>query len=159
MENEEHADGRSSHYTVPLQINGAEIITPTTFDVIDPATEAIAWKSSSASVEDAIRAAEAAQAAFPAWAKKKPSARREIILKAADIIVRRLDELVGYCQREIAANDDFGRAILGMAVDTLRQVASLTVTDAGHVPVCEEEGRSALVMKEPYGVVLGIAPW
>lgn len=158
MANQKQTNGNLSHYTVPLQINGAEIITDTTFDVIDPGTESTIWKSSSASIEDARTAADAAQAAFPAWAEKKPSVRRDIILKAADIVEKRTDELVEYLKLETAATDRFAHLNVTSTVAQLRQVASSTAAEAGYVPFCEE-GRSAMVMKEPYGVVLGIAPW
>lgn len=29
----------------------------------------------------------------------------------------------------------------------------------GSIPASGDEGRAALVLKEPYGVILGIAPW
>ena len=158
MTSQKQTNGNLSQYTVPLQINGAEITTDTTFDVIAPETESTLWKSSSASIEDARNAANAAQAAFPAWAKKKPSARRDIFLKAADILEKRTDELAKYMKLETAANDHFIHFNVAGAAAQLRQVASDTVAEVGFVPVCEE-GRTALVMKEPYGVVLGIAPW
>ena len=44
--------------------------------------------------EDAKRAIEAAQAAFPGWAATPPGVKRKIFLKAADIMERRQDELV-----------------------------------------------------------------
>ena len=160
MANHKQTNGDSSHYTIPLQINGAEIVTGTTFDVINPATESVVWKSSTASVEDARNAVQAAQAAFPAWAKTKPSVRRDIMLKAADIFERRTDELVEYMKLETAADDYFCHLNVQGSAELLRVVASsIAVAEAGFVPVSSEEGRSAVVIKEPYGVVLGIAPW
>lgn len=151
-------NGNVSDYTIPLQINGAETITDTTFDVIDPTSESPVWKCSSASVEDARNAVKAAQAAFPAWAKKSPSARRDIFLKAADILEKRTAELVQYAKSEIAFSNDLTYLDLTSTAAQLRQVASDTVAEAGYIPVCEG-GRSAMVIQEPYGVVLGIAPW
>jgi acyl-CoA reductase-like NAD-dependent aldehyde dehydrogenase len=43
--------------------------------------------------------------------------------------------------------------------DMLRDVAGRLSGIMGHIPNCEEEGTQALILKEPYGVVLGIAPW
>jgi acyl-CoA reductase-like NAD-dependent aldehyde dehydrogenase len=159
MANQKQAHAPSSGYTVPLLINGAEIITNTTFHVVSPVTESAIWKSSSASVEDAIDAVNTAQAAFPSWSKTNPSARREIILKAADVLVRRADELIEYLKAETAATDDFGHFLVRLTAEQLRHAASITVADAGYIPVCGEEGTSGVVTKEPYGVVLGIAPW
>ena len=159
MANQTQANGESSYHTIPIQINGVEVITGTTFDVIDPSTESTIWKSSAASIEDVRDAVQAAQAAFPAWANKKPSARRDILLKAADILEKRTDELVEYMKRETASNEQFAFSNVRASAEQLREVASSTAADAGYIPVSGQEGRSVMVMKEPYGVVLGIAPW
>ena len=159
MTSPKQTNGNSSNYTVPLLINGAEITTNTTFDVIDPATESTVWKSSSAAVEDVRNAVKAAEAVFPAWAKTKPFARREIFLRAAAILEKRRDELAEYMKLETAATDHSAHLNVTSAVAQLRQVASDTVAEAGFVPVSAEEGRSAMVIKEPYGVVMSIAAW
>ena len=57
-----------------------------TFDRIDPFTGEVASRAAAASVADAIAAADAAAAAFPAWAALGPSARRAMLLKAADLL-------------------------------------------------------------------------
>ncbi len=58
------------------------------FDVIDPATEKTIASVASATFDDAIAAIDAADAAFPAWAAKKPRERAEILRKAFEIIIR-----------------------------------------------------------------------
>src|ERR1700684_3143188 len=67
------------------------------FDVIDPATENKVASVASATVEDAKAAVDAASAALPGWAAKKPRERAEILRKAYDLIMRdaeRLAELI-----------------------------------------------------------------
>ena len=44
-------------------------------------------------------------------------------------------------------------------IDACKSLAGLSTFLAGSVPTVAEEGQSAIVYKEPYGVVLGIAPW
>lgn len=153
------ATNGTSQYVVPLQINGKEIITDTTFDVVDPGTDKVVWKSSSASKEDAIKAVEAAQAAFPAWSKTKPSARRDIFLKAADILASHEDEYIKYIVIQTGASEHTARINITSSVEQLRDVASRIMNINGTIPVCGEEGKSALVFKEPYGVIFGICPW
>ena len=154
------ATNGSSEYVIPLQINGKEVTTDTTFDVVNPATGKVTWKCSSASKEDAVKAVEAAQAAFPAWSRTKPSKRRDIFLKAAEVLERRGEELGEYMMTETGAQPMFaGGFNVPTSVEMLRDVAGRIVTIAGSVPVCGEEGTSAIVYREPYGVVLGIAPW
>src|ERR1700678_4209120 len=63
------------------------------FDVIDPATENKVASVASATVEDAKAALDAAQAAFPGWAGKKPRERGEILRKCYELIMRDAERL------------------------------------------------------------------
>src|SRR5690606_24405669 len=63
------------------------------FDVIDPATEKTVASVASATVADAIAALDAAQAAFPGWAARKPRERGEILRKAFELILRDAERL------------------------------------------------------------------
>jgi acyl-CoA reductase-like NAD-dependent aldehyde dehydrogenase len=147
-------------YTVPLLINGKEVTTTTTFTISSPSSHEWIWQSSSASLEDVEAATSAAQAAFPMWSKMKPTAKRAIFMKAADIIDSRAEELADYMKLETGAASAFADGFnVPKAADMLRDVAGRLSTIMGHIPSCEEEGTSALIVKEPYGVVLAIAPW
>ncbi|OCL07377.1 aldehyde dehydrogenase [Glonium stellatum] len=150
----------AASYTVPLLINGKEVTTSTTFPVVSPSSHETIWHSSSASVDDANAAVAAASAAFPAWSKTKPSVRRNILLKAAEILESRADECAGYMMQETGAEAMFaGGFNIPLTVEMLRDVAGRISGIMGSIPVCASEGTSALVLKEPFGVVLGIAPW
>ena len=63
------------------------------FDVIDPATENKVASVASATVDDAKAAIDAAQAAFPGWAAKKPRERGEILRKSYELIMRDAERL------------------------------------------------------------------
>ena len=147
-------------HVVPLFINGAEVKTETTFNVISPATGKVLWRSSSVSKQNAVEAVEAAQAAFPAWSKTKPSTRRDILLKASDILKRRGDEAADYMDRETGSVAGMSKFFnVPTSIELLRDAAGRIVTSTGYVPVCLEDGKSGLIYKEPYGVVFGMAPW
>lgn len=79
----------SDSSVVPLIIGGKDVQTTTTFDVVSPVSGNVVHQSSSASVDDANRAAEAAQAAFKVWSKMNPTVRRDLLLKAASIMESR----------------------------------------------------------------------
>ncbi|KAJ5511166.1 Aldehyde dehydrogenase N-terminal [Penicillium expansum] len=146
--------------TVPLIINGHEETTPNTFPVTSPYTNTTIWTASAATPQDAIRAVEAADAAFPSWSQTKPTVRRDILLKAADILEARLDTNAEYMRQEMGA--DVGASagfVVPLAVRMLREVASRITSICGSVPVVEAEGQSAIVFKEAMGVILGIVPW
>ena len=146
-------------HAVPLIINGKDITTESTFSVINPRTGEQVWQSSSASVIEAVKAAESAQAALPSWSKTKPGVRRDILLRAAEIFQKRADELRRYQVEETGADPKFVDWILPLTVEQLKDVASKVTSIQGTSPIAAEEGRSAIVYKEPYGVILGIAPW
>lgn len=147
-------------YIVPLLINGKEVTTTTTFSISSPSSHEWIWQSSSASQEDVKAAISAAQSAFPIWSKMKPTAKRDIFMKAADIIDSRADEMADYMKLETGAASAFANDFnVPKAASMLRDVAGRLSTIMGSIPSCEEEGTSALIVKEPYGVVLAVAPW
>ncbi|KAK0383893.1 hypothetical protein NLU13_7985 [Sarocladium strictum] len=150
----------SSAYTIPLITNNKEYRTPTTFPVISPLTNQEIWRCSSASTEDAIEAVRAAQAAFPAWSKTKPSERRDLFLRAADLIVKRKAELGEYMHQEIGADKGYQEFILGLSIEGLRDTAGrIAGAVQGSIPWSIHDGMRAMIQKRPYGVILGIAPW
>jgi acyl-CoA reductase-like NAD-dependent aldehyde dehydrogenase len=57
-----------------------------TFPVVNPMTGATIYQAAAASVADYERAIQTAHAAFASWSKTSPSARRLILLRAADIM-------------------------------------------------------------------------
>ncbi|KAI9743771.1 MAG: hypothetical protein M1818_002504 [Claussenomyces sp. TS43310] len=150
----------TSNVVVPLIINGKEETGTSTFDVVSPYTNTTCWKASSATPRDAIRAVEAAEAAFPAWSQKKPTERRDILLRAADILESRLEQNAELMRTEMGA--DVGASqffIVPLGIRMLRDTAGRITSICGSVPVVEQEGQSAIVYKEAMGVILGIVPW
>lgn len=155
-----HASNDSFDHVVPLLINGKEVTNDSTFDVVSPVTGKVIWKASSASKQQAVEAVEAAQAAFPAWSKTKPSFRRDILIRASDILKSRGDEICEYMDIETGSTEGVSKYFnLPSSIEQLRDVGGRIVTVTGNIPVCGEEGKSALMYREPYGVIFGIAPW
>jgi delta 1-pyrroline-5-carboxylate dehydrogenase len=149
-----------SIYVIPMQIGGKDVHTSSTFDVISPATGKLLHKCVSATVEDAIKAVEAAEKAFPAWRDTLPGKKRDIFLKAAGILDKRAQELGKYMEDETGAAEFWSSGFnVPVASDGLRDLAGRISSLSGTIPTIANEGRSALIYKEPYGVILGIAPW
>ena len=145
---------------VPIWIAGKEVTTSLTFPVNSPATSEIIYHSSSASVTDAISAVEAASAAFPSWSKTKPIFRRNILLRAADLLEQRLNEAAQYQVEETGISEAISKGFMvPTAVEMLRDTAGRISGIMGAIPVAQGDGTGALVWKEPFGVNLGIAPW
>lgn len=144
---------------VPLWIGGKEVTTTTTFDVYSPSSGDKLWTSSSASTKEAAQAVDAAQHAFATWRKTKPAEIRKILLKAADILEARQEELAGYMMQETGALGPFTGFNVATTVENLRDVAGRAANVQGVIPQTGTPGQAAFVFKEPYGVVFGIAPW
>lgn len=152
--------GTSTQKVVPLLIAGQEEIGAATFDVVSPYTGETCWSAADATEKDAVRAVDAAAAAFPAWSQMKPTARRDILLKAADILESRIEENASYMRTEMGADVGVSQFfVVPLSIRMLRDIAGRITFICGSVPVVEEDGQSAIVYKEPIGVVLGIVPW
>lgn len=144
---------------VPLWIDGKEVSTTTTFDVHSPSTGEKLWTGSSASTVEANLAAEAAQKAFKSWRKTKPADIQTIVLKAADIMESRREELASYMMQETGALRPFTDFNITTTIENFRDVASRAAHIQGVIPQTKDSDQGAFVFKEPFGVVLGIAPW
>ena len=146
--------------TIPLWLNGKAITTAESFDIISPLTEKVLYKAAAASASDALAAVDAAAAAQESWAATKPSFRRDLFLKAADELVKRKDELWHYCSTETGSTEPYFAFDFNDALESLRSCAGIihTASVGQSIPIAEE-GRSSMLLPEPYGVVLSIAPW
>uniref|UniRef100_A0A8H7KF11 Aldehyde dehydrogenase domain-containing protein n=1 Tax=Bionectria ochroleuca TaxID=29856 RepID=A0A8H7KF11_BIOOC len=146
--------------TVPFIINGKDVTSITTFPVTSPFNAKKLWDGSAAVVSDAHGAVEAAQTAFASWSQTKPSFRRDILFRAADIFLSRKEELFTYQSQETGAGRQFMEINLNATVQILRDIGGrIEAAVEGSVPTTAEEGSHAIIVKEPYGVVLAIAPW
>ena len=102
----------------------------------------------------------AAEAAFPAWSRTKPGFRRDLLLRAADELVKRKDDLFHFCSTETGSTEAYFEFDFNDALESLRSCAGLIVgVSSGSVPPMLDETRSAMLVREPYGVVVSIAPW
>ena len=80
-----------------------------TFQRLNPISGEIASIVAAASIDDAMRAADAAAAAFPAWSQLGPSERRKRLSAAADILARRAAEFTAQMIAETGATAGLGR--------------------------------------------------
>jgi vanillin dehydrogenase len=130
-----------------------------TFDRIDPFTGQVASRAAAASVADAIAAVDAANAAFPAWAAMGPGERRAKLLKAADLLDARGAEFSELMTAECGAIGPWGHFNSHFAASLMREAASMTTQITGEVIPTDKPNNLAMAIRQPVGVVLGIAPW
>jgi len=130
-----------------------------TFNRLNPVTGEVATKASAASVEDARAAADAAAAAFPKWASLGPNERRNRLLKAADLLEARAQQFATLGLAEMGATQGWGHFNVHFAANILREAAAMTTQVTGEVVPSDVPGNLAMAIRQPAGVVLGIAPW
>ena len=104
-------------------------------------------------------AADAAAAAFQAWSALGPTARRALLNRAADEIAARADAFVALMAEELRASEPWARFNVMLGAAMVREAAALTTQITGEVIPSDKPGLLSLALREPVGVVLGIAPW
>lgn len=133
--------------------------TQAVFERRDPVTGAVATTSIAMTSDQARAAADAAQAALPAWSALGPNARRALLSKAAVALEARADDFVAAMMGEIGATEGWARFNLMLAASMIREAAALTTQINGEVIPSDKPGCLAMAVREPVGVILGIAPW
>ncbi|KAF7960965.1 hypothetical protein EAE96_000635 [Botrytis aclada] len=154
------ADSSStSIHTIPLIIDNEPHQSSRTFPVYSPSDNSHLHNCVSASASDIELALDTAQKAYPAWSRLPPPQKRDIFLRAAEIMLEQKSTLEETMIKETGAESVWAGFNTYLAREGLLDVAGRISSIAGSMPMTSEEGRTALVYKEPYGVILGAAPW
>ncbi|MEA2400860.1 MAG: hypothetical protein QOK00_1263 [Thermoleophilaceae bacterium] len=130
-----------------------------TFDRVDPYTGDVATTAAAASRDDARAAADAAAAAFGEWSATPPSARRELLQKAAGLLMERAPEIAPIVTAETGGTFGWGMFNCALAAGMLGEAAAQTTAVTGEVIPSDVPGLTAMAIRQPAGVVVGIAPW
>ncbi|HEX5237603.1 MAG TPA: aldehyde dehydrogenase [Sphingomicrobium sp.] len=107
----------------------------------------------------AIAAADAAAASFSAWSALGPSARRALLNRAADELEARSDRFAELMRDELRASEPWARFNVQLGAGMVREAAALTTQITGEVIPSDKPALLSMALREPVGVVLGIAPW
>src|SRR5271170_6951118 len=145
--------------TVALLIGGESRRGTNHFERRDPLSGDVASTAAAATVAEALAAADAAEAAFPAWSARGPNERRAMLNKAAGALETRAGDFVAAMMGETGATEGWARFNLMLAASMVREAAALTTQISGEVIPSDKPGCIALALREPAGVILGIAPW
>lgn len=130
-----------------------------TFERRDPVTGEVATRAAAGSVEDANRAVEAAAAAFPQWSETGPGERRALLLKAAELMQANAGRFTELMLKETGATAPWAGFNVMLAANILREAASMTTQMTGEVIPADKPGTTALAIRQPAGVCVGMAPW
>lgn len=144
-----------------MLINGLKVTAEkgATFERRNPLDGTVATRAPAASPADALMAAEAAAEAFRTWSETGPSERRALLLKAAEKLEAKLPQFVEAVAAETGATGMWAGFNVMLAAGMIREAASLTTQIAGEVIPSDVPGSLSMGVRQPAGVVLGIAPW
>jgi len=129
------------------------------FERIDPITGAVASRHKAFTVAEAEHTADRAAGAFGGWSAKGPNARRAMLAAAAVELEKRADDFVQAMMTETGSTEGWARFNTMLAASMIREAAALTTQISGEVIPSDKPGCIAMALREPAGVVLGIAPW
>ncbi|KAK4152438.1 Aldehyde/histidinol dehydrogenase [Chaetomidium leptoderma] len=146
-------------YSVPFFINGKEVHPERKFNVVSPATGKVVHESGSAAEADVRAAIDTAADAFKTWKKSLPRARRDILLKAAELMVKRKEELCTYMMDETGCPRQWADFNVDAARELILDVAGRLPSLDGSIPTPRDPDTGAMILNEPFGVILAIAPW
>jgi benzaldehyde dehydrogenase (NAD) len=130
-----------------------------TFETNDPWAGETAGTAAAATRDDARAAADAAGEAFREWSQTPPSQRRELLQKAAGLLLERAPEIAGTVTQETGGTFGWGMFNCHLAAGMLGEAAAQTTAVTGEVIPSDVPGLTAMGLRVPAGVVLGIAPW
>jgi acyl-CoA reductase-like NAD-dependent aldehyde dehydrogenase/ABC-type branched-subunit amino acid transport system ATPase component len=144
-----------------MLINGLSVSAEkgATFERRNPLDGSVATRAPAASEADAVAAVEAAAEAFTTWSQTGPTERRMLLLKAADALEAKTPQFIEAVAAETGATGMWAGFNVHLAAGMIREAAALTTQISGEVIPSDVPGSLAMGVRQPAGVVVGIAPW
>ena len=130
-----------------------------TFDDYNPYSGEVFARLPSGKRRDARKACDAAAAAFPEWSHTPPAKRQRYLLRAADIFEERQQEILNIVAQETGAAFGFGMFQTDFVSGLLREAAAQVHAIGGEIIPADLPGAFFMAIRQPVGVVAGIAPW
>jgi succinate-semialdehyde dehydrogenase/glutarate-semialdehyde dehydrogenase len=129
------------------------------FDVVNPADETILASVASATVQDAMAALDAAEAAFADWVNRTPRERSVVLRKAYDLMIAQLDDFAKLITLENgkARADALGEA--SYAAEFFRWFSEEAVRADGTIAHAPASGARIIVQHKPAGIAVLLTPW
>ncbi|WP_354681873.1 aldehyde dehydrogenase [Cupriavidus necator] len=146
---------------ISMLINGEQVQARNgaTFERRNPLDGSVATVAPAATEEDAVAAVDAAAAAFKTWSRTGPTERRTMLTKAAQALEAKAEAFAAAVASETGASAIWAGFNVHLAAGMLLEAASLTTQIGGEIIPSDVPGNLAMGVRQPAGVVLGIAPW
>lgn len=144
-----------------LFINGQWVAASTgnVIDVYNPSDESLICSVADATVEDGMRAIDAAEGAAAAWAATAPRKRATILMRAFDIMMERSEWLAGLISLENGKSLSDARGEVAYAAEFFRWYAEEGVRLNGSIGVSPSGANRIVVQYQPVGIAVLVTPW
>jgi succinate-semialdehyde dehydrogenase/glutarate-semialdehyde dehydrogenase len=129
------------------------------FDVLDPATGEVLASVADGTVDDAIAAVDAAEAAAVAWAATSPRERSEILRRAFELMTAEAETLAKLVTLENGKALPDARGEVAYAAEFFRWYAEEAVRAHGSVLTAPSGANKILVVQQPVGICVLVTPW
>ena len=140
-------------------IGGVWEKTSTSLDVLNPATGNVLDTVANASVEDCLRAVDAAHDAFDSWRNTAPRVRGEVLRKAYELMIAEQERLARLITLEMGKVITDARAEVAYAAEFFRWFSEEAVRIEGDYRRAPGGANWLLVSRQPVGVALLATPW
>jgi aldehyde dehydrogenase (NAD+) len=142
-------------------INGMwkDSVTGRTFDDFDPATGELIATVTKSSVDDVNEAVEAAKKAFNIWKAVPAPARGDILMKAAQILEERKEDIARELTCEMGKVIAEARGDVQEAIDMFYLIGGEGRRMKGETVPSEMKNKLIYVVRDPIGVCGLITPW
>ncbi|WP_374950092.1 aldehyde dehydrogenase family protein [Mucilaginibacter sp.] len=128
-------------------------------DNLNPFSDVVIHSMNSAGHADVDEAFSAAKNASSAWADSNPLFKRDILLKAADILWRRKNEFIEWLALETGSTYIKAFVETQQARDILIEAASFPTRMHGTIQPSTIDGKESFIYRKPLGVIALISPW
>ena len=112
-----------------------------------------------AAAEDVHAAVGSARNAFPGWAATPASQRRDLLLRAADLLESRLDDYAPYLAAETGGTPAWAAINVTATAGNLRVAAGMAQVPPGDLVSTDRPGEWSVAVRQPAGVVAAVTPW
>jgi len=129
------------------------------FQRLNPLTGEVASSAEAMKQPEIAAIAAKAQAGFESWKETGPSERRAILNKVADAFEAKTDDFIAAMMSETGATAGWAGFNVMLAVGHIREAAAMTTQITGEILPSNHKGTVSMAVREPVGVMLGIAPW
>lgn len=147
--------------SVGLFINNTNIAAASgdSFERRNPVTGKVATTAAAAGAQDVDHAVQSCSKAFLDWSRTGPNQRRAILNKCADAIDSMKNDFIRLGADETGASGSWIGFNVMLAGNTLREAAAMTTQIKGEIIPSDKPGTMAMGVRQPIGVLVGMAPW